>query len=126
MSLLRSPEGSKSTSVSRYGSSPDLRKLDAMPSINITHRKRKQPENEYLTQFEDFRSEIMTFFKEFAKTQQETYSKLQKEITEIKYEQNSESIIIQQNALKQELTDMQIMNNTYQQESHNLKPRPLD
>lgn len=120
MSVQRSPISGRSISGSGSGSTPDLRILEDTPKI--THRKRKQPDSDcdHATQLADFRTEIMSFFKEFAKSQQENCLQLQREITEIKNEikstkQISESLVTEQNSLKQEICLLKSINNTYQQ-----------
>lgn len=92
MSVQRSPPG-LGTSGSGGGSQPNLSSLaqDDGPSrgdIFITQRKRKQPDtdSEYKEELNSFKTEIMSFFKEFAKSQKDNTSQIIQDLSEIKEE----------------------------------------
>ena len=112
----------KLISDSGSGSSPDLRTLD---DYNVTLRKRKY-ECDCASLINDFRKEMMSFFQDFTKTQQECSLSLHNEIKEIKDELKSnnaalESLILEQNQTKVDLKEMKSLTDTIEQKIHVLE-----
>lgn len=81
MSLMRSPNDRGTTG----GSQPDLSKLRDLTEINITQRKRKQPETDCDCKKEllDFRKEVKEMLENFSKSQMEYLSSLRNDISQI-------------------------------------------
>ncbi|KAL0852557.1 hypothetical protein ABMA27_016976 [Loxostege sticticalis] len=85
MNLQRTPPQATLTGASGSGggSTPNLTTIDYDSTGNVNTRKRKErsEQEEYKNDFENFRSEIMNFFKEFAATQNSNSSIIREEIT---------------------------------------------
>lgn len=81
----------ESGSRSVGGSTPNLSALDIEEYVNINSRKRKERshDQDYKQDFAAFQAEIMSFFENFAKTQNENISKISTDISEIKEEMKS-------------------------------------
>jgi hypothetical protein len=116
-SLQRTPPNTllASGSGSAGGSTPNLSTFDNEEFININSRKRKERshDQEYKQDLQNFRTEIMSFLKDFGKTQTDNLFQINNHVSEIKDEVKSiksvtESLQHKVNELSQELHGIKI------------------
>ncbi|CAK1546447.1 unnamed protein product [Leptosia nina] len=114
MSVTRSPPERAS------GSLQDLRDLSAVTSDSkCLHRKRKQPDEDsrVTEQLTIFRQEMMDFFRDFKKSQDEYYSEIKQNVNEIKGEithikQINENLNLEVKSLKENFENLKSTNIT--------------
>lgn len=130
MSLQRTPPRTTLISESGGGSGsvPNLSTYgdDSFTNINFRKRKERSEEQEYKKDFEIFRSEIMSFFKEFAKTQNENLSNIKEELSEIKGEiktikSATENFAQQLNQINNDIENLKSNNTTTQEKIKDLE-----
>lgn len=110
MSTLQSPTGPG-------GSQPDLSKLN-YKETDFPPRKRKQPDDDIKSQFNEFQEQMSGFFKDFLKMQNEKLTKISEDVSAIndnlkKLQCTTENLISEQSKIKTELADLtKTQNNT--------------
>lgn len=127
MNLQRTPPQATLTGASGSGggSTPNLTTIDYDSTGNVNTRKRKErsEQEEYKNDFENFRSEIMNFFKEFAATQNSNSSIIREEIAEIRDEIKTIKSITENYAqqLEQVKEDIKNIKNDYSMTQEKMK-----
>lgn len=123
-SISPTPSGSGavmfiSGSETASGSAPNLSTAgiidDSTHNINFRKRKVRSDELDYKKDFAIFRAELMSFFKDFAKTQNESMSVISEQSSEIKEEiktikSATDSLSTQFNEIKEEIKNIKFEN----------------
>lgn len=128
MSLLRSPTQT-SEGRGRTGSEPDLSRHDS-ESLGVTLRKRKRPEldNQFKTEFAEFRNEIMNFLTDFSASQKEDFRIMKEDISQIKNQATAmnttvEKLVHENCEMKKDISDLKESLNFHSAEQGALKSR---
>lgn len=128
MSLLRSPTQT-SEGRSRTGSEPDLSRQDS-ESLGVTLRKRKRTEldNQFKTEFAEFRKEIMNFLTDFSASQKEDFRIMKEDISQIKKQATAmnttvEKLVHENCEMKKDISDLKESLNFHSAEQGALKSR---
>lgn len=123
MNLQRTPPSSILTSGSESagGSVPNLPTVADGSFIGINPRKRKErtEEQDYQTDFTSFRNDIMKFLEDFGRTQNENFTHIRQEISEIKNEiktikSTTESFTQQFEKINNDIQNIKLTSNTTQ------------